>query len=141
MRNDLAFNPNNSDIVFVQDTQRTSNGHLDVCSNALKNIVIHSSALPRYQPEGIRFGLIAFCDGEEEHIPDHIELCKLTNNRDQFLYSLQSLKARRVAPLSDGTNHALHFALEASMKIDWNANADRVVVLSIYKRSRPLGMS
>ncbi|KAL5536383.1 hypothetical protein ACEPAF_205 [Sanghuangporus sanghuang] len=132
-----------SDILFIQDTQKTLNDHLSVSSKAIESIITHAPLLPRYRPGGIRFGLVTFCDDGGEPTQDKPEITtyKLTNNHDQFLHSLHSLKAKQVAPLSDGENHALHLALEASAGADWNASADKIIILSVYKRSRPLDPS
>ncbi|KAL5513686.1 hypothetical protein ACEPAH_4085 [Sanghuangporus vaninii] len=132
-----------SDILFIQDTQKTLNDHLSVSSKAIESVIAHAPLLPRYRPGGIRFGLVAFCDDGREPTQDRPEITtyKLTNKHDQFLHSLHFLKAKQVAPLSDGENHALHLALEASVEADWNASADKIIILSVYKRSRPLDPS
>ncbi|KAL5492885.1 hypothetical protein ACEPAI_4333 [Sanghuangporus weigelae] len=131
------------DIVFIQDTQKTLNDHLSVSLKAIESVIAHAPLLPRYRPGGIRFGLVTFCDDGREPTQDKPEITtyKLSDNHDQFLRSLHSLKAKQVAPVSDGANHALRLALEASAGADWNASSDKIIILSVYKRSRPLDSS
>ncbi|KAL5530974.1 hypothetical protein ACEPAG_3850 [Sanghuangporus baumii] len=129
-----------SDILFIQDTQKTLNDHLSVSLKAIESVIAHAPLLPRYRPGGVRFGLVTFCDDGREPTQDKPEITtyKLTDNHNQFLHSLRSLKAKQVAPVSDGANHALHLALEAFPGANWNASADKIIILSVYKRSRPL---